>query len=198
MKKEIEQSDLTLLEIGNRIQERRKELNLTLQEVADIVGVASSTIQRYEKGLIAKMKLPVIESIAKAINVNPTWLIKKDAQMTTNISDELYLKTYKENIEKNTLHLTINLKPFTEYSRKKELLISYFDKLNVTGMDEAIKRVSELTEINKYIEDNIIESRVKEKESKYTLAAHDDNLDSETAKKNLNKAKEIFKQMDEE
>ncbi|CAI3604969.1 putative DNA-binding protein [Clostridium neonatale] len=34
--------------------------------------------------------------------------------------------------------------------------------------------------------------------SEYTLAAHDDNLDPETKKKNLEKAKEMFKEMDKE
>ncbi|NFN17867.1 helix-turn-helix transcriptional regulator [Clostridium botulinum] len=182
MKKEIEQSDLTLLEIGNRIQERRKELKLTLQEVGDIVGVASSTIQRYEKGLIAKMKLPVIESIAKAINVNPVWLIRKDAKKETELADFEFINKINTEKVKNTL--TFNNK---ECFDKKNIFIQYFDKLNAIGQDEAIKRVAELTEISKYIENK-----------EYTLAAHDDNLDSETAKRNLNKAKEIFKQMDEE
>ena len=62
-------------EIGNRIKNRRKELNLTLQDVADKVGVASSTIQRYENATISQYKIPVIESIAKALQVNPMWII---------------------------------------------------------------------------------------------------------------------------
>jgi transcriptional regulator with XRE-family HTH domain len=33
-------------ELGNRIKNRRLELGLTLKEVAKLVGVASSTIQR--------------------------------------------------------------------------------------------------------------------------------------------------------
>lgn len=61
--------------IGQRIEQRRKELGLTLQEVSLEVGVAASTIQRYEKGRFDKIKLPVIEAIAAALNVNPLWLI---------------------------------------------------------------------------------------------------------------------------
>lgn len=63
--------------IGNRIKNRRKELKLTLSDVASSVGVAISTIQRYEAGTIDKMKLPVIEAIARALQVNPAWLIGK-------------------------------------------------------------------------------------------------------------------------
>ena len=60
--------------IGQRIEQRRKELGLTLQEVSSKVGVTASTIQRYEKGRFDKIKLPVIEAIAEALNVNPEWL----------------------------------------------------------------------------------------------------------------------------
>lgn len=63
--------------IGQRIRARRRELGMTLQEVADEVGVQNSTILRYEKGVIQKIKLPVIEAIASALHVNPSWIIGK-------------------------------------------------------------------------------------------------------------------------
>lgn len=66
---------MTNIEIGVRIAERRSALGLTMDEVALRIGVAKSTIQRYEKGQIKKIKLPVIESIASALDVNPDWLI---------------------------------------------------------------------------------------------------------------------------
>jgi repressor LexA len=64
-------------EIGKRIRQKRIENNLTLKELGDKIGVASSTILRYEKGKINNIKLPVIESIANALNVNPSWLVLK-------------------------------------------------------------------------------------------------------------------------
>lgn len=121
MNKNIEA--LSNQEIGIRIISRRKELGLTLKDVSNMVGVASSTIQRYEKGTISQLKLPVLESIAKAINVNPLWLINKNAPIE---------------LQENTL---IN---------EENILLSNFNKLNKEGKNEAIKRVSELTEINKY------------------------------------------------
>ena len=55
------------MQTGKRIQARREELGLNLGDIAQKVGVAVSTIQRYEKGKIEKIKLPVIEAIAKAL-----------------------------------------------------------------------------------------------------------------------------------
>lgn len=61
--------------IGRRIEARRKELGLTLVELAMEVDLSASTIQRYEKGRFDKIKMPVIEAIASALHVNPDWLI---------------------------------------------------------------------------------------------------------------------------
>lgn len=64
-------------EIGRRIKAKRTEQGLTLKELGDKIGVASSTILRYENGKINNIKLPVIESIANALNVDPAWLVLK-------------------------------------------------------------------------------------------------------------------------
>lgn len=68
---------VTSKELGRRINERRKEIGLTLQEVADKVHVENSTISRYERGEIISPKLPVVESIANALCVTPGYLLDK-------------------------------------------------------------------------------------------------------------------------
>lgn len=155
-------------QIGDRIKNRRKDLKFTLQEIADVVGVASSTIQRYESGRISQLKLPVLESIAKAINVNPVWLVKEDAPMETGISDSDFIKNYKSEIEKRTVHTTINLKDFKFLFTKEDELLDNFKKLNTVGKDEAIKRIKELTFINDYTMDDtiVVELPAKKKEDK--------------------------------
>lgn len=120
-------------EIGKRIKSRRLYLNLTLKEVAEKVGVASSTIQRYENGSISQCKLPVLESIAKVLNVNPVWLIRDDAPMQIFIEKDIelnykpiesihfskdewkFLEKYRHLDEKgkHTIHTVLNM----EYSR---------------------------------------------------------------------------------
>ena len=69
-------------EIGDRIKLRRDELDMTLDEVAAKVGVSKSTIQRYENGLIGRIKIPVIESIADALFVSPGWLVGPSKEKT--------------------------------------------------------------------------------------------------------------------
>lgn len=64
-------------EIGLRIMSAREAANLTKKDLASKVHVADSTIMRYEKGQINKIKMPIIEAIANALDVNPLWLLGK-------------------------------------------------------------------------------------------------------------------------
>lgn len=61
-------------EIGDRIKHRRQELRLTQGDIAAAIGVAVSTVQRYEAGTIDKPKLPVLDAIARMLQVDPAWL----------------------------------------------------------------------------------------------------------------------------
>ena len=73
--------------VATRMQQRREELGLTLDDIALEIGVARSTIQRYEKGTIEKLKLPVIEAIANVLQVDPAWLVGKSDD--PKIADEV-------------------------------------------------------------------------------------------------------------
>lgn len=67
--------------IGTRIEQRRKSLGLTLDDVAQEIGLAKSTVQRYEKGTIETIKLPVVEAIARILKVDPAWICGKTEDM---------------------------------------------------------------------------------------------------------------------
>ena len=152
-------------EIGKRIKSRRKELKFTLKEIADIVGVASSTIQRYESGFISQYKLPVLQSIAKAINVNPTWLVKEDAPMETGIPDDQFIKANREIIKNmkpisftmdiNDLYTPSDEDRFYTLSKEETTLLENYNKLNNLGKDKLIEYSNDLTETPKYIENTI-------------------------------------------
>ncbi|MEG1120526.1 MAG: helix-turn-helix transcriptional regulator [Anaerovoracaceae bacterium] len=70
--------------IGERIKQKRNELGMTLEDVAKISGVSRQTIQRYESGVISNIPSDRIESIAKSLNVSPTYLMGWDEKETDN------------------------------------------------------------------------------------------------------------------
>jgi len=69
------------IEIGKRIKQRREELGMTQEELGKELWLNKSTIQRYEAGRIAKIKLPVIHAMAKQLRVDPDWLVLKSDDM---------------------------------------------------------------------------------------------------------------------
>lgn len=76
---------MTNKEIGERIRDTRKSKGKTLEDIAVEIGVARSTIQRYEAGKIDKIKLPVISAIADSLGVYDAWLIgKSDKKVLTD------------------------------------------------------------------------------------------------------------------
>lgn len=75
-------------EIGMRIKKARVFRNYTLDDIANEIGVAKSTVQRYENGLISKPKLPVLQAIADSLKVNPAWISGHDVPMITEESLE--------------------------------------------------------------------------------------------------------------
>lgn len=63
------------MDIGTIIRNRRLELNLTLEEIGNAVGVSKSTVQKWENGFISNMKRDKISALAKILNINPVTLI---------------------------------------------------------------------------------------------------------------------------
>ena len=61
--------------IGDRIKEKRKELNMSADELGKCLGKDRSTIYRYEKGDIENLPLDILEPIAKALNTTPAYLM---------------------------------------------------------------------------------------------------------------------------
>ncbi|EHM66641.1 helix-turn-helix domain-containing protein [Staphylococcus epidermidis] len=57
------------------IKSRRKELNLTLEQVGDLVGVGKSTVRKWETGDIENMKRDKIVKLAKALRVSPSYIM---------------------------------------------------------------------------------------------------------------------------
>lgn len=60
--------------IGERIKERRKSLNLSAQQVADLIGKDRATIYRYENGDIENLPTTVLEPLADALKTTPGYL----------------------------------------------------------------------------------------------------------------------------
>ena len=74
--------------IGNRIKQRRTELNLHQKYIAEKMDVNTSTIQRYEAGTIDNTKKLILEGLADALHVSVEWLKGETDEYETDITDK--------------------------------------------------------------------------------------------------------------
>lgn len=65
-------------EVMKRIKQKRIELGLSYQDLADVTGIAKSTLQRYETGFIKNLSVGNLEILAKGLGVSPIWLMGWD------------------------------------------------------------------------------------------------------------------------
>lgn len=170
------------MNIGERIKKLRKEKGLSVDYIAEKLGKNRATVYRYESSEIENLPYPILVPLADILGTTPMYL------MGCEVED---IKVTKE--EKQLLENYNKLD-----SDDKTKVIDYTNLLsNQYKYKSANKSASEITATT----DNVVELDIQSSNSKnecYTLAAHDDDLNEETKKRNLEKVKNIFKQMDEE
>lgn len=74
--------------IGSRIKQRRLELNIGQQYIAEKMGVNKSTIQRYEAGTIDNSKKLVLEGLSEALHVSVEWLKGETDEYESDITNK--------------------------------------------------------------------------------------------------------------
>lgn len=62
-------------ELSSVLKQRRKELGLTLAQIADAMGVAEATVQRWESGNIKSIRHEKIGKLAEILMVSPSALM---------------------------------------------------------------------------------------------------------------------------
>lgn len=116
-----------ILNIGNIIQQRRKELKLTLEDIGNFVGVGKSTVKKWESGYIENMKRDKISLLSQILQLNPV----------TFITGEItYLQ--QENISENSI------------TDEEQIILKNYNKLNRDGKNKANDYIKDLVATNKY------------------------------------------------
>ena len=84
-----------MCEIANKIKARRQELGLTLEDVAQAVGVGRSTVRKWETGMIKNMGRDKIAALAKVLQISPVELVPMPNQ--TRSEDDERLEALHQN-----------------------------------------------------------------------------------------------------
>lgn len=148
--------------LGDILKELRSEKKITLEELSnELNNIYDISIN---KGMISKWEGNKSEPTFKYIKLFSEYY-KVSVDYLLGLSER---RNSQEIVYNKPTLIKENI-----ISIKESKLVNIFNKLNETGKKEAIKRVSELTEINKY---TTLSTPAEDKSHLIAIAAHDDNL----------------------
>ena len=138
---------------GERIKKRRKELGISLDDVALAIRKNRVTVYRYEKGSIEKIPTSVLIPLAKVLSTTPDYLIgdeensqKEVIEMNESKKDICYKLL---GVLKSTTHLhdLVDLEYF-KLGKDDEVVIATFSngcskKVNVS-LDSGIAMIADI------------------------------------------------------
>lgn len=108
--------------VGEKIKDIRENiLGLSAVALAEKIHVSKQTLYKYENNIITNIPSDKIEALAKLAHISPAVIMGWESA------------------------------PDLTLSANETQLLDDYNKLNAMGQNEALKRVSELTEIDKYI-----------------------------------------------
>lgn len=109
-----------------RIKELRQAKGYTLLQIANLLGVSESTVQRYESGAIANLKYDTAVELAALLGVHPAYLLGWIDDPSPNRDAPLDL------------------------SEDELILLDLYRSLNSIGRRRAIQELEDFCEIDRY------------------------------------------------
>ena len=84
------------MNIGQRIKQRRVELGLSVDDIAEKIGKNRATVYRYESSEIEDLPTSILEPLAKALSTTPAYLMGWETDNIFSIPNIIPLPETKE------------------------------------------------------------------------------------------------------
>jgi transcriptional regulator with XRE-family HTH domain len=108
--------------LPERAKDRRKELGLTLLQVAKRVGVTEATVQRWESGKIKSLQYDNIIKLAYALDTTPAFLMGWEKKESDSVRKKLIEFVEHLPDEQLDLYLTLSQYPTEKLQAIVDLL----------------------------------------------------------------------------
>ena len=128
------------------IKHRRKELGLTLKEVAEKLNVSEGTVSRYESGDIQNMGIDKIAALAKALQCSPGYLMGWEKEPGSNLKTSFSSPSSELSLDPEETRLINTYRSFNKTGKAK--LMDYLADLDSSPRNhgEVLDSYTDLTE----------------------------------------------------
>lgn len=122
------------MKMGEKIRKLREQKSMSMDELGKLIGTQRQTIMKYEKGIVENIPRKTIEKLARVLGVTPCELMCFEEYDENQISMEVKVIESVQGV----------------FGKDAVQMLEYFMELNDAGKLQALKTVSDLTEIPKY------------------------------------------------
>ncbi len=109
------------MKVNELIAARRKELGMTLEEVAQAVGVGKSTVKKWESGYIKNMRRDKTALLANALKLSPLDLLSDEIEPSKQVTQLPKLTKSDEREIESDLEDMMNAVASAAYDSKEEM-----------------------------------------------------------------------------
>lgn len=151
--------------MGQVLKQLLNDQNMTIKELSEITGISKNTLYAITKRDSLHVRTETIEKISKALGVPVAKLLDWNSEGKMSEIDRIAYQTarsrdipieiqnapvYTDEVIDRLVNAIQKDNPNLYRTAPDSLLLQYYDALNPTGKAEAVKRVEELTHIEKY------------------------------------------------
>ena len=119
------------MDIGKRIKDRRKQLGISAETLAEAISVSPATIYRYESGDIEHMGVDKLTPIARYLGTNEAYLM--------GWTDDPAFRAFNSSSSDSRL------------TKDEEVLIGYYRAMNKEGREKLTVYAEDLAASGRYI-----------------------------------------------
>lgn len=149
--------------IGQRIKNRRLELNMSVDEVANKLGKNRATIYRYEKDDIKDLPITVLEPLARVLETTPADLTgwgsdidKKDIPLEIvinnmsefSLSEKTHFKNYLKLLKINRKKADLYVDQLLSLQDMENTLAAAHDRTDIEATEEMKKHDDDIMNDN--------------------------------------------------
>jgi len=130
--------------IGKRIKQVREQLNLTMNELAERIGVATQTIFKYENEIVTNIPLEKIEKLSVVLEVTPAFLMGWDENAKEE-SDNVELSNLSKNVIAARQQKQLTQTEFSEQSGISLIILKQIEEKKGDPKLSVIRKISQFT-----------------------------------------------------